>query len=231
MRETGTARVTGFQRSKTYDLLTALPLIAWFLFGFARQMPLTLALFRELTRGTITLLAFLQLIALVGSMFLTFIMVSILITRKTPELKIRGILPRAVAVAGTFLGNAILSLEAVPLSLPTQALADFLIIGGALGSLVVVSGLGGSFSVMPEARTLVTHGPYAIVRHPLYLAEMVGVAGLVVQFQQPWAAILGLAVGALQFWRTVFEERVLIEAYPEYEAYRTRTRRFIPYLF
>ena len=28
--------------------------------------------------------------------------------------------------------------------------------------------------------------------------------------------------------RTVFEERVLVEAFPEYNAYRARTARFIP---
>jgi len=28
--------------------------------------------------------------------------------------------------------------------------------------------------------------------------------------------------------RTIYEERVLVEAYPEYVAYRARTKRFIP---
>jgi protein-S-isoprenylcysteine O-methyltransferase Ste14 len=231
LAENSAARVTGFQRTKPYDLLAALPLIAWYLFGLGQQLPSMLVLLGQSTNGSIGLLAFLQLIALVGSMFLTFVLVFLLVTRKTPELKARGILPRAVAVAGTFLGSAFIHLKAVPLSLPVQALADLLIIGGAVCSLVAVSGLGGSFSLMPEARSLVTSGPYAIVRHPLYVAEMIGIAGLVLQFQQPWAAMLGIAVAALQYWRTVFEERVLTTAYPEYVAYRTRTRRFIPYLF
>ena len=231
MQETATARVAGFQRTKLYDLLAALPLVAWYLFGLARQMPLTLIRVQELTTGTITTLAFLQLIALAGSMFLILVLILLLITRKTPEFKTCGLLPRTVALGGAFLGNGFLYLKAVALSLPAQALADLLIIGGAAGSLVAVSGLRGAFSVMPEARSLVTSGPYAIVRHPLYLAEMIGIAGLVLQFQQPWAGMLGIAVGVLQYWRTEFEERVLTAAYPEYVAYRTRTRRFIPYLF
>ena len=231
LEQTGAARVTGFQRTKVYDLLWALPLIAWYLWGLGGQIPSTLILLRGLINGGISLHSFLQLLALAGSTFLIFVLIFLLITRKAPELKTRGILPRAVAVGGTFLGSAFLHLKTVLLSLPLQALADLLIIGGAIGSLVAVSGLGGSFSVMPEARSLVTSGPYAIVRHPLYLAEMIGIAGLVLQFQQPWAVILGIAVGALQYWRTVFEERVLTAAYPEYVAYRTRTRRFIPYLF
>jgi protein-S-isoprenylcysteine O-methyltransferase Ste14 len=32
----------------------------------------------------------------------------------------------------------------------------------------------------------------------------------------------------LQVTRSIFEERVLLQAYPEYVAYRARTARFIP---
>jgi protein-S-isoprenylcysteine O-methyltransferase Ste14 len=112
-----------------------------------------------------------------------------------------------------------------------QITADLLIIAGAAGSLIAVSWLGRSFSLMPEARQLVTSGPYAFIRHPLYAAEMIGIAGLMVQFKQPWAVILGALVFGLQYWRTVFEERVLQEAYPNYGLYREQTWRFVPYIF
>jgi len=49
-----------------------------------------------------------------------------------------------------------------------------------LGALTL-SFLGRSFSVMPEARRLVTTGPYSIVRHPLYLFELLGVVGILLQ--------------------------------------------------
>ncbi|HEX3485478.1 MAG TPA: isoprenylcysteine carboxylmethyltransferase family protein [Micropepsaceae bacterium] len=173
----------------------------------------------------------LQLAALFGSFVLTFLLVFLLLTRRVPKLKAKGVLPRLIAVGGTFLGNGFLYLKPAGLPLSAQILADVLIIAGTIGSLVAVSRLGDSFALMPEARKLVTKGPYAIVRHPLYVAEMIGVSGLILQFQQPLALVLGIAVFALQYWRTVFEERVLVAAYPEYVAYRTRTARFIPYLF
>jgi len=50
------------------------------------------------------------------------------------------------------------------------------------------------------------------------------------QFKQPWAVILGVAVFVLQYWRTIFEEHVLQEVYPSYAAYRARTWRFLPYI-
>jgi protein-S-isoprenylcysteine O-methyltransferase Ste14 len=223
--------MAGFERTKTYDLIAAAPLIAWYIFGLVKQAPLTWLRLSDLVRGTIRLLDFLQLIALLGSFVLIFLLVYVLLTRRVPELKARGGLPRAVAVCGSFLGNGFLYLKPVQLSLSAQILADVLIIASTAGALIALSRLGASFSMMPEARKLVTSGPYAVIRHPLYLAEMVGVLGLVVQFQQPWALLLGMSVFALLYWRTEFEEGVLLAAYPEYVAYRTRTPRFIPYLF
>jgi protein-S-isoprenylcysteine O-methyltransferase Ste14 len=230
MFERGLFWLESFRRTKTFDLLAALPLILWYLFGFRRQAPITLIRLQELLNGTINLLNFLQLLALLGSFVLIFILVYLLITRRTPELRSYGALPRVVAICGTFLGNSFLYLRAVQLTLAVQALADILIIAGTIGAIVAASRLGDSFSLMPEARKLVTTGPYAVIRHPLYLAEMVGILGLVLQFEQPWALFLGAAVFGLQFWRTVFEERILTQAYPHYATYRARTWRFLPYV-
>jgi protein-S-isoprenylcysteine O-methyltransferase Ste14 len=221
----------GFQRRKTYDLLAALPLIVWYLYGLRQQLPLTRLRVSELVSGDITLLALLQLVALLGSFALSFVLIALLVERKMPELKSKGLLPRLVAVCGTFLGNGILQLRAVELSLAPQILADVLIIAGTAGAIFSASRLGGSFSLMPEARKLVTHGPYAFVRHPLYAFELIGMAGLALQFQQPWATLLAASVLVFQYWRTVFEESVLSQAYPDYAAYRARTWRFVPYVF
>ena len=220
-----------FRRTKSYDLVTATPLVAWYVIGLARQMTLTWVRATDLVQGRIGMLDFLQLIALGGSFVLIFLLLYLLIARRTPERRAYGLWPRIVAVSGAFLGNAFLYLEPVRLTLELQILADILIIAGAGGSLVALSWLGRSFAVMPEARHLVTSGPYSVVRHPLYTAEMIGILGLMLQFKQPWALILGGAVFALQYGRTVFEEQVLQDAYPEYVVYRRKTWRFMPYVF
>jgi protein-S-isoprenylcysteine O-methyltransferase Ste14 len=224
-------RLAKFQRTKAYDLVAALPLIAWYAYGLRNQAPLTGLRLNQLVAGNIDLQSLLQLIGLLGTFLLTLLIIVLLLARKTPMLKAKGLLPRAVAVAGTFLGNGFLHLKAANLSLPVQALADVLIIGSAAGAIIALLSLRTAFSIMPEARQLVTSGPYAAVRHPLYTAELIGFLGLALQFQQPWAALLGVALFGLQYWRTMFEEKVLSEAYPDYAAYRARTSRFVPYVF
>jgi protein-S-isoprenylcysteine O-methyltransferase Ste14 len=81
---------------------------------------------------------------------------------------------------------------------------------------------------MPEARKLVTGGPYAHARHPLYTVEMITIAGTALQFAAPWSWVIAAMVVTLLWIRSHFEEQVLQEAYPEYAAYRARTKRFIP---
>ena len=58
---------------------------------------------------------------------------------------------------------------------------------GSLGSILVLWRLGKSFSIMPEARKLVTGGPYACARHPLYTVEIITIIGTALQFHAPWS--------------------------------------------
>jgi hypothetical protein len=53
--------------------------------------------------------------------------------------------------------------------------------------------LAGSASPMAEARRLVTDGPYALARHPLYIAEEIAVIGLFLQYASLWAGLLVVA--------------------------------------
>ena len=99
-------------------------------------------------------------------------------------------------------------------------------VGGGVCSFLVLAKLGRSFSILPEARVLVTSGAYAFARHPLYAVEIVTIAGMAMQYRQPWATLLAAAVIAMLVVRSHFEEKVLTEAYPEYAQYRTRVKRF-----
>ncbi len=81
---------------------------------------------------------------------------------------------------------------------------------------------------MATARELVTQGPYKVIRHPLYGAEVVTIIGVAIGHWSPGAALLALAWLALQIRRAQNEERVLRARFPEYEAYARRVPMLLP---
>jgi protein-S-isoprenylcysteine O-methyltransferase Ste14 len=85
-----------------------------------------------------------------------------------------------------------------------------------------------NFSILPESRNLVRHGPYALVRHPLYAAYIL--TYLLVALPRFGPAALALAALGIagEMWRARNEERVLAASFPEYAAYAAATPRFVP---
>jgi protein-S-isoprenylcysteine O-methyltransferase Ste14 len=214
------------RRSKLYDLAAGLPLILWFGYNAIQLRPDLAADARALLAAPDSLIANLRFFALFTAIAFNLLLIYLVVVRSEPVRRASGILPRLCGFAGTFLGVGILHLKPLELSLFWQSVAAALVFAGTLGSVIVLAKLGKSFAIMPEARLLVTAGPYAWARHPLYVMEIVTLIGTAIQFQQPWAGLLALAVIVLQIARTIFEERVLAEAYPEYAAYSARVKRF-----
>jgi protein-S-isoprenylcysteine O-methyltransferase Ste14 len=91
-----------------------------------------------------------------------------------------------------------------------------------------VLALGRCFGVLPEARGLVTRGPYRWVRHPVYLGELGAAAGLVIGAPNARNAVAMAALVGAQLVRMRLEERALAGAFPEYAAYAARTPRLLP---
>ena len=135
--------------------------------------------------------------------------------------------PLAFAACALAIGSPF-ALEA-----PTRAGA-----AGVAGEIIAVLGcaflvrsaasLGRSFSVLPEARSLVTDGPYRYIRHPVYLGEITAFAGLVVASATPRNVLCAGLFGVAQATRMRLEEKALTSAFPEYADYAARTGRLLP---
>jgi len=132
------------------------------------------------------------------------------------------------AVAGTVVVFGLSQLPRTVENLLVMAAAEVLMTLGLILMVVGLASLGRSFGIMPRARGLVRIGLYRWVRHPIYLGEILLLAGIVMLAIGPLAlAVYGVFV-ALQVYRLVMEERTLTAAYPEYAEYRARTSRLLP---
>lgn len=142
-----------------------------------------------------------------------------------------------IAVIAAMMGSFILyALWLVPgqqrsSDLAVLAASDMLLAFGMTWAIYSLSYLRNRFSIVPEARGLETGGPYAIVRHPIYLGEITAGLGLILPTFLGFSLLVFGVFVAAQIGRTYYEERVLKRVYPEYRAYAARTRRLIPIIF
>ncbi len=136
----------------------------------------------------------------------------------------------ALAVPSVLMGPAAMVVAPPAESWPTEANALFVLAAGAL--LVSLATLGTSFSVLPALREVVARGPYRLVRHPIYLAELLMVAAAAGLAGRSAAGLGVIAATIVTLGlRIVVEERVLMHD-DAYAAYRRRVRwRLIPLLW
>jgi protein-S-isoprenylcysteine O-methyltransferase Ste14 len=105
------------------------------------------------------------------------------------------------------------------------------------GAILVVRGLvdlRGALTPLPHPRddaVLVETGVYGLARHPIYGGLILGSLGWSL-FHTSVAALLATAVVAAFFvLKSSREEVWLLERFEGYASYRTRTRRFIPWIY
>jgi len=92
-------------------------------------------------------------------------------------------------------------------------------------------GGGGPGMQIPPAR-LVTAGPYAWCRNPMYLGHLFFLLGLTLMFQSALALVLLVFSTAWFHIRIRRDEKRLREMFgADYEAYAARVKRWIPFLF
>lgn len=151
--------------------------------------------------------------------------------RGAPKATTRVPLALAAAPLATFLPFGLPFVGAGGSRTATLVLGELLLIAGFAYSVWAVRCLDRSLSMVAQARTLVDHGPYATVRHPLYLGELVAMLGLALTLGGLAPLALWAVLALLQAYRAVHEERLLVAMLPDYAGYQTRTARIVPGLF
>lgn len=216
--------------SQGWDVTVRLANLAWagwMMFGQIGGMVLLVQ--NEAAHGTA---AFVTAIAarIAVVMFLSLLMVAV-VTRARPVAKTQGLWSRLTAMGGSFIPSFVFLLPRNDDVVLVNILSCTLFAVGYGFTVYALAHLNRSFSIMPEARRLVTGGPYRFIRHPVYLFEQIGVVGLFLPYASIWAVLM-LAIHLFcQFQRMNSEEGVLRRAFPEYGDYAQRTPRLIPGLY
>lgn len=101
----------------------------------------------------------------------------------------------------------------------------------ALAQWTVLYNRPGNFNIRPTLKTgarLITDGPYAWVRHPMYVCVLwMGLAAVVLYAS--WIKVVALiALTGVLWLKATVEEKALLQQFPEYSAYANRVPRFIP---
>lgn len=137
----------------------------------------------------------------------------------------------------TFVGNALplpnARLYALNASAP-RGLVGFLVSGLGIGLAILararLARLWGAPIASKENPELVTTGPYAFVRHPIYSGTLLAMVGSAIGQSALW--LLPLMVYGPNFILSARrEEKLLLERFPErYRAYMKRTKMLLPFV-
>jgi protein-S-isoprenylcysteine O-methyltransferase Ste14 len=156
------------------------------------------------------------------------IMAALVLSRRKALLNTTRWFEQVAAIVGSFI---ILPLSWISLRWESDVLLELLSVGFILSYIWIVWALltlRNSFSVFPEARQLISAGPYRYVRHPLYFAYFFTYTLILIPRFGVLALALMLIGVATEVYRSRCEERVLRQAFPEYDTYARRVRAFLP---
>jgi protein-S-isoprenylcysteine O-methyltransferase Ste14 len=154
----------------------------------------------------------------------------LIMTRAPAKAQAEGLPPKTLAFVGTYLPWTITFLGQTDRPLP-NLLSTVFVLTGTIMMLVTIRHLGRSFSLVPQARSVVQSGPYRWIRHPLYLSEEIAIVGVVLRYLTPLTVTVLVVHIGIQVCRILYEEDLLRRTFPEYSSYEASRWRLIPYVW
>ena len=79
---------------------------------------------------------------------------------------------------------------------------------------------------------VISTGPYALVRHPMYIGGLVMLLGVPLALGSWWGLFTIIPITIVIVWRLLDEEKFLIKTLSDYSEYRNKVRyRLVPFIW
>ena len=93
--------------------------------------------------------------------------------------------------------------------------------------------LSGAVHIQSDrGQTVITTGPYAVIRHPMYASMLFLIIGTAMMLNSAWGIVVGLLWFLLLAVRSIWEERELLEQLQGYALYMQKVKyRLIPHIW
>lgn len=86
------------------------------------------------------------------------------------------------------------------------------------------------FPTPKEGGSLIKTGLYKYIRHPIYTGVFLATLGLSLFNNSLWQICIAVTLLILFYFKSSYEESLLIEKYEEYKKYKETTNRFFPFI-